>query len=106
MILVISLLVWRLMERTMRVSLKESGSTVTGWDKRQTTRPTSFMMSIKFQSVLVFRTDSGRFPANPLNSTQLQYLKILGLLPEIFTEPYDKLAARLKAESASWSPSG
>ena len=106
LILVISLLVWRLMERTMRVSLKESGSTVTGWDKRQTTRPTSFMMSIKFQSVQVFRIDSGRFPAHPLNSTQLQYLKILGLSPEIFTEPYDKRAARLKAESASWSPSG
>ncbi|MFC1835212.1 transposase, partial [Thermodesulfobacteriota bacterium] len=60
-----------------------------GWDKRQTSRPTSFMMSIKFQSVLVFRTDSGRFLANPLNSTQLEYLRILGLSPEIFTEPYD-----------------
>jgi transposase len=106
LILVISLLVWRLMERTMRVSLKESDSTVTGWDKRQTSRPTSFMMSIKFQSVLVFRTDSGRFLAHPLDSTQLEYLKILGLSPEIFTEPYDKPANRLKAESATWSPSG
>lgn len=106
LILVISLLVWRLMERTMRFSLKESGCTVTGWDNRQTSRPTSFMMTIKFQSVLVLRTDSGRFLANPLNSTQLEYLKILGLSPEIFTEPYDKLANRLKAESASWAPSG
>ncbi|MFC1836030.1 hypothetical protein ACFL2Q_15140, partial [Thermodesulfobacteriota bacterium] len=30
LILVISLLVWRLMERTMRVSLKETDSKVTG----------------------------------------------------------------------------
>jgi len=106
LILVISLTVWRLMERTMRVSLKESDSTVTGWEKRQTSRPTSFMMRIKFQSVLVLRTDSGRFLGDPLNSTQLDYLKILGLSPEIFTEPYDKLADRLRAESAFWSPSG
>jgi transposase len=106
LILIISLMVWRLMERTMRVSLKQSDSKVTGWEKRQTSRPTSFMMRIKFQSVLVLRTDSGRFLAHPLDSVQLAYLKILGLRPEIFTEPYDTLAKRLKAESASWSPSG
>jgi transposase len=106
LILVISLMVWRLMERTMRGSLKESKSTITGWDKRQTSRPTSFMMRIMFLSVLVLSTDSGRFLVNPLNSVQSDYLKILGLPPEIFTEPYDKLANRLKAESASWSPSG
>jgi len=106
LILIISLMVWRLMERTMRISLKESDSKVTGWEKRQTSRPTSFMMRIKFQSVLVLRTDSGRFLGNPLNSVQLAYLKILGLPPEVFTEPYDTLANRFKAESASWSPSG
>jgi transposase len=106
LILIISLMVWRLMERTMRVSLKERNSTVTGWVKRQTSRPTSFMMRIKFQSVLVLRTDSGRFLANPLDSVQLAYLKILGLTAEVFTEPYDTFAERLKAESAFWSPSG
>jgi transposase len=106
LILVIALMVWRLMERTMRVSLKESGSTIIGWEKRQTSRPTSFMMRIKFQSVLVLRTDSGRFLGKPLNPGQLAYLKILGLPPEIFTEPYEKLADRLKVESAAWLPSG
>jgi transposase len=106
LILVIALMVWRLMERTMRISLKESGSTIIGWEKRQTSRPTSFMMRIKFQSVLVLRTDSGRFLGKPLNSSQLAYLKILGLPPEIFTEPYEKLADRVKLESATWSPSG
>jgi transposase len=106
LILIIALMVWRLMERTMRVTLKESDSTIIGWEKRQTSRPTSFMMRIKFQSVLVLRTDSGRFLGKPLNSVQLAYLKILGLPPEIFTEPYDRLANRLKAASATWSPSG
>jgi transposase len=106
LILVISLMVWRLMERTMRVSLKGSDSKVTGWEKRQTSRPTSFMMRIKFQSVLVLRTDSGRFLPDALDTVQLAYLKILGLRPEIFTEPYDTLVKRLKAESLSWTPSG
>jgi hypothetical protein len=45
LILVLALMVWRLMERTIRMSLRESGSKVTGWDKKPTSRPTSFMMT-------------------------------------------------------------
>ncbi len=40
LILVIAITVLRLMERTMRVSLKERGSTIIGWEKRQTSRST------------------------------------------------------------------
>ena len=45
LILVLALMIWRLMERTMRISLKESNSKVVGWNNRQTSRPTSFMMT-------------------------------------------------------------
>lgn len=87
LILVLSLLVWRLMERTMRASLKERGGTVRGWDKRQTTRPTMLMMTDVFLSVMVVCTTGGRFLAKPLTVTQEAYLRILQVSPAVFTDP-------------------
>src|SRR5208283_1829699 len=79
LIFVLALMIWRLMERTMRVSLKESNSKVVGWNNRQTSRPTSFMMTTKFVSVIVIRTAERRFLAEPLDPVQERYLRILGL---------------------------
>jgi transposase len=87
LILVLALMIWRLMERTMRVSLKESNAKVDGWNKRQTSRPTSFMMTTKFVSVIVIRTDERRFLAEPLDPIQERYLQILGLSATVFTNP-------------------
>jgi transposase len=87
LILVLALMIWRLMERTMRVSLKESNAKVVGWNNRQTTRPTSFMMTTKFVSVIVIRTDERRFLAEPLDPVQERYLQILGLSAAVFTNP-------------------
>jgi transposase len=87
LILVLALMVWRLMERTMRVSLKESSSKVVGWNNRQTSRPTSFMMTTKFVSVIVIRTAERRFLAEPLDQIQETYLQILGLSEAVFTNP-------------------
>lgn len=87
LILVLALMIWRLMERTMRVSLKESNAKVVGWNNRQTSRPTSFMMTTKFVSVIVIRTDERRFLAEPLDPVQERYLQILGLSAAVFTNP-------------------
>jgi transposase len=87
LILVLSLLVWRLMERTMRLSLKQTGSKILGWDKRQTSRPTSFMMTTYFMSVLVIQTPKGRMLGRPLNPIQSDYLAILQLPAAIFLDP-------------------
>jgi transposase len=87
LVLVLSLMIWRLMERTMRMFLKDRETTITGWEKRQTSRPTSFMMTTRFLSVIVLRTSLGRFLGNPFDDVQLAYLKALGLSQEIFTKP-------------------
>jgi transposase len=89
LVLVLSLMIWRLMERTMRMFLKERETTITGWEKRQTSRPTSFMMTTRFLSVIVLRTSLGRFLGNPFDDVQLAYLKTLGMTPEIFTKPWE-----------------
>jgi len=105
LVLVLSLLVWRLMERTMRLSLKQTSSTVLGWDKRQTSRPTSFMMTTYFPSVLVLQTPKGRILGRPLNPVQLQYLAILQVSPAIFLDPDAGFADDIAVESGS-GPSG
>lgn len=87
LILVLSLLIWRLIERTMRLSLKQTGSTILGWDKRQTSRPTTFMMTTYFPYVPVIQTSTGRRLGKALTPTQLDYLAILWLSPAIFLDP-------------------
>ena len=104
LILVLALMVWRLMERTMRVSLKESNSKVVGWNNRQTSRPTSFMMTTKFVSVIVMRTAERRFLAEPLDPVQERYLHILGLSEAVFTNP--SLSARPDGAASMQPPSG
>jgi len=42
MILIIALMIWRLMERTMRENLQNSNSTVIGWEKRKTAKTNFF----------------------------------------------------------------
>jgi transposase len=90
LILVLALLVWRLMERTMRLSLAQNRQKITGWEKRQTSRPTSFMMTTKFIGIFVLTSELGRRLAKPLTSLQIQYLEILELTPDIFTKPPGK----------------
>jgi len=87
LVLVLALMVWRLMERTMRISLKQDESKVIGWNNRKTSRPTSFMTTTKFPSVIVIRTAERRFLAEPLDPIQARYLQILGLSEAVFTNP-------------------
>jgi transposase len=106
LILVLALMVWRLMERTMRISLKDTGSKVNGWNNRQTSRPTSFMMTTKFPSVIVLQGDTGRFLAEPLDPIQEQYLKILGLSSAVFTDPHATCALCAGHAVQLWEDSG
>ena len=87
LILLISLLLWRLMERTLRMHVARTQETLPGWDRRQTERPTAFMMTTKFINILVVKVEKTRRFARPLKPDQMAYLIALGLSPSIFTEP-------------------
>lgn len=87
MVLLIALLIWRLMERSMRLYLDSEDITITGWVRRKTKKPTAFMMSTKFVSVLVVKNGKNRQLARPLKPVQHEYLKALGVLPENFVTP-------------------
>lgn len=87
MILLIALLVWNLMERSMRQYVEQTGKKLPGWDKKQTDRPTSFMMSTKFIGIMVTKIDNHRILTKKLSAVQSSYLVALGLTPSIFTNP-------------------
>lgn len=87
LILVISLLLWRLIELTMRQNLEQHQSTLPGWNNRATQRPTTFMMTTKFESVQVIMVRRQRLLGRRLSDVQELYLAALGLTSSVFTQP-------------------
>ena len=86
LVLLIALLIWRLMERSMRQHVAD-GRTITGWKKRQTTRPTSFMMTTKFITIFVAKLGKERQLVKPLKPIQLEYLRALNVNPDVYISP-------------------
>ena len=86
-VLLLALLLWRLMERQMRQHVETAGLSLTGWDKKATERPTSFMMTTKFAGGLVLKVGRQRHLARPLSTVQQQYLTALGLVASCCTCP-------------------
>lgn len=87
LILLISLLIWRLMERSMRQYVELNDCTLTGWERRPTKKPTSFMMTTKFAGILVITMGGNRQLAKPLKGFQSEYLQALGVTDKVFTVP-------------------
>ena len=87
LVLLIALLIWRLMEHSMRRQIDETNGTLTGSEKRPTKKPTSFMMTTKFTGVLLVKAESTRTLARPLKQVQLEFLKALNVSPTVFTVP-------------------
>jgi transposase len=89
LVLLLALMLWRLVERALRVHVETTGSTLTGWDKKETQKPTAFMMMTKFAAVLVLKVGPSRQLAQPFSAVQQAYLRALGVLATSFTlAPY------------------
>jgi len=84
LVLVLSLMLWRLMERNMRGMVRKENFTLQGWNNRDTYKPTSFMMVSKFSHVFVGVKNDRRFLFTPLDDVQLAYLKALDISPAAF----------------------
>jgi transposase len=87
LVLLLALLLWRLVERSLRVHVETTGNPLTGWDKKTTHKPTAFMMMTKFAAVIVLKVGAQRQLAQPLSSIQQQYLLALGIPATYFTVP-------------------
>ena len=82
-ILLVSLLVWNLMEHVMRSYLRRNDAKIPGWDNKPTDRPTSYMMTIKFMGVLVMKIRGRWYFSVPLTDELEQYVAALGLTEEL-----------------------
>jgi transposase len=87
LVLLLALLLWRLVERTLRVHVETTGKPLTGWDKKATQKPTAFMMMTKFAGVMVLKVEGQRQLVHPLSTVQQQYLVALRVPATYFTVP-------------------
>ena len=87
LILVISLLLWRLIEFNMRSHLEKNQTTLPGWNNKPTERPTTFMMTTKFDSIRILKVHHKRAVNGRLSRVQEQYLAALGLRIAVFLSP-------------------
>jgi transposase len=85
LVLLLALLLWRLVERALRVHVETTGNPLMGWDKKATQKPTAFMMMTKFAAVMVLKVGGQRQLAPPLSSVQQAYLNALGVPATSFT---------------------
>ena len=86
LILVLCVMLWRLVEYLLRQRIKQNDEVVEGWDRRTTTRPTTFMMATKF-NVLTVKVGEKRLLGRPLSQAQQKYLRLLDMNEDIFLVP-------------------
>lgn len=84
LIFLISLLIWRLMERTMRKNAEEWDVELIGLNKRKTKKPTTYMMLRKFYGIMIIKIGEERTLGKALNKAQLDYLRVLEIGHEYF----------------------
>jgi len=85
LVLLISLLIWRLIEHTLRSDLEARDTTLPGWDNKPTQRPTTYMMTWKFKGIIVLCVGQQRYLAQSLSATQKAFLKALQVPEMCFT---------------------
>jgi len=101
MVLIIALMVWRLMERSMRAHVQNAKTTLPGWDCRDTIKPTTFMMTTMMTGIMVAIIDGQRFMLRSPGPTQLAFLEALGLGPPAFLDPRYRCTPIIPVRSAS-----
>ena len=88
MILIIALMIWRLMERSMRAHVENANTTLPGWDNRTTVKPTAFMMTTYMTGIMVAVIGRQRHMLCGPGPNQLAFLHALGLGPPAFLDPH------------------
>lgn len=96
MILIIALMIWRLMERQMRLYLEAEETTLPGWDNKPTTRPTSFMMTTVFDDILTASVQGTRVILRGIGPQQELFLPALGVTDSVYTDPRSLCAPTLQ----------
>ena len=83
--LVVALLLWRLIERSLRQDVLTTETKLVGWDGTLTAFPTACMMMTKFAGVIVLKVGDKRQLAHELSPLQQHSLLALGLSATWYT---------------------
>ena len=87
-ILLVSLMIWNLMQRELRNSEQVRAGELQDLNKRPTQRPTSYLMMSQLSGSSIIKFGHQRFlPRNGLRAQGLNYLKALGFDETIYTTP-------------------
>jgi transposase len=84
MVLIISLMVWRLMERSMRVYAENKKTDLPGWCNRRTKKPTSFMMTTALFGIKVALIGDQRVFLRKPRPRSMEFVTALGLDESVF----------------------
>lgn len=87
MVMIIALMVWRLMERSMRTYVQNTGTLLPGWCNRLTAKPTSFMMFTAMVGITVAKIGGARSLLRAPPQRPTAFLKALGLDSQVFLDP-------------------
>ena len=87
LVLLLALLLWRLVERSLRVHGETTGTPLIGWDTKATQKPTALMMMTKFTGVMVLKVEGQRQLVHPLSTVPQQYRVALRVPATYFTAP-------------------
>lgn len=98
-ILLMALLVWNLIEHTLRQHVFVHDAELPGWDNKKTRRPTAFMMSIMFSGLQIVRVGEICRLSMPLTDAQRRYLQALGLAQQQILSPSQPLSLTLNKSS-------
>jgi len=99
MVLIIALMVWRLMERSMRTYVKNTGTLLPGWCRRPTAKPTSFMMFKAMTGITVAKMGNRRVLLRHPPERPMAFLRALGLDSSVFLDPNCKCTPIIPAKS-------
>ena len=87
-ILLVSLMIWNLMQRELRNSEQVHAGQLQDLNKRPTQRPTSYLLMSQLSGTIIIKHGNQRFlPRNGLRAQGLNYLKALGFDATIYTTP-------------------
>lgn len=102
MVLIVALMIYRLMERSMRLHLQQKKQTVPGWDNKPTDKPTTFMLAAVFLGVQVMALKRQRFFLKRPSPMHMAFLISLGLDATVFLDPEGKCTPIIPLNSDSY----
>jgi hypothetical protein len=87
-ILLVSLMIWNLMQRDLRKSEQVRAGQLHDLNKRPTKRPTSYLLMCQLSGVIILKNGNARhLPRNGIKPQGLLYLEALGFDETIYTTP-------------------